>query len=101
MINFVSFLPVFVDNGTFVVDVEILVFCDETTGIDDDDNDDDGRGGGVGGGGGRWGVVVAEVFLCCWTCDVVWGFCDIHCSIVFGLTFCWIYVSRNSGCSPR
>lgn len=53
MINFVSFLPVFVDNGTFVVDVEILVFCDETTGIDDDDNDDDGRGGGVGGGGGR------------------------------------------------
>ncbi len=94
------FLPVFVDNGTFVVDVEILFFCDETIGIDDDDdNDDDGRGGGVGDRGGRW--VGAESFFCCWTCDDVWGFFDIHSSIVFGLTFCWIYVSRNSGCSPR
>jgi hypothetical protein len=46
------FLPVFVDNGTFVVEDEILFFCAETNGIEDDDNDDDGRGGGVGGGGG-------------------------------------------------
>lgn len=55
MINFVFFffLPVFIDNGTFVVDVEILFFCDETTGIDADDNADDERGGGVGGGGDR------------------------------------------------
>jgi len=52
MINFVFFLPVFADNGTFDVDVEILFFCGETIGIDDDDNDDDGRGGGVGGVGG-------------------------------------------------
>lgn len=74
-----------------------MFFCGGTIGIDDDDNDDDGRGGGVGGGG--W--VVAEVFLCSWTCDDVWGFFDIHCSIVFELTFCWMYVSRNSGCSPR
>jgi hypothetical protein len=45
------FLPIFVDNGIFVVDVEILFFSGETIGIDDDDNDDDGRGGGVGGEG--------------------------------------------------
>ena len=50
MIDFV-FLPVFVTNGTFVVDNEILFFCGETNGIDvEDGNDDDGRGGGVGGG---------------------------------------------------
>jgi hypothetical protein len=44
---------------------------------------------------------VAEDFLCWWTWAEVGGLFDIHCSIVFGLTFCWIYVSRNSGCSPR
>lgn len=46
------------DNGTFVVDVEILLFFGgETIGIE---VDDDGRGGGV---GARGGVerVVAEV----------------------------------------
>ncbi len=94
------FLPVFVDNGTFVVDDEILFFCGETTGIDDDDNDDDGRGGGAGGRGGGC-CVVEEVFRCRWACDDVWGFFVIHSSIVFEFIFCWIYESRNSGCSPR
>jgi len=59
MINIVFlFLPVVADNGTFVVDVEILLFFGgETIGIE---VDDDGRGGGV---GARGGVerVVAEV----------------------------------------
>ncbi len=54
-------LPVVVDNGTFVVDVEILLFFGgETSRIDVDDNDDDGRGGGV---GARGGDFVADVFL--------------------------------------
>ncbi len=49
MINIVFLLPVVADDGTFVVDVEILLFFGgETTGIDVDDNDDDGRCGGVG-----------------------------------------------------
>lgn len=42
-------LLVFVDNGTVVVDVEILGFCGETSGMDVvDEIADDGRGGGVG-----------------------------------------------------
>ncbi len=99
---FFFLLPVVADDGTFVVDVEILLFFGgETTGIDVDDNDDDGRCGGVGtrGVGVEW--VVADVFLFDGIGDDVWGFFDIHCSMVFELTFCWIYVSRNSGCSPR
>jgi len=107
MINSSFALPVFVDSGTVVVDVEILGFWDETTGID---VDDDGRGGGTGGAVvGRWAAAedvrdggCGAAASCCSSSGIgVCGFFEIHCSIVSELTFCWMYVSRNSGCSPR
>ncbi len=60
----------------FIVDVGRLFLCAETIGIDIDDD----------------GCVVEGIFD---------GLFDIHCSIVFEWIFCWIYESRNSGCSTR